>query len=47
MKDVERTFFNEEPEKNQKKLENILNTSTYYEKELGYFQGMNYIFIKL
>ena len=43
MKDVERTFFNEEPEKNQKKLENILITSTYYEKELGYFQGMNYI----
>ena len=43
MKDVERTFFDDKEEENQKKLENILNSTTYYEKELGYFQGMNYI----
>ena len=43
LKDIERTFFVKDMTENQKKLENILYSVVYYEKELGYFQGMNYI----
>ena len=43
LKDIERTFFIKNSTENQKKLENILYSVVYYEKELGYFQGMNYI----
>ena len=43
IKDIERTYFERNTNENQKKLENILNSVVYYERELGYFQGMNYI----